>query len=556
MEERVWQHLRAILDDLRLAQVVTAAGAFLLYLETGGWNKLAKKPDMVIAAELPDEVRRVSQQRAGEPAFPRSLEVERVPLLRRVADLAVERGSAATFEFLVGRFVETYHRSFAATPPEIANLMTAVIDQGSETVFDPACGTGTLLMTAMKPGRRLLGQEWDEDLARLAAVRLALGTGHSDIRSGDSLRGDAFQDVQADAVVCNPPFSDRNWGYEDLGADPRWEYGLPPRMEPELAWVQHALAHMRVGGTAALLMPAAAAARKSGRRIRSQLLRRGALRAVIGLSPGVASTTGSPVHLWVLCKPARDSRTPATFLVVQTTLNSWARVADLWHDFRRDPGLEHDEPGICRTVPVIDLLDDEVDVTPARHLSPTTVERDIVGLRDELTELIDKVKRLLPPIRETNYAADHPVTTVAELVQLGLLDIRRAPRSASGLTARSGDLLIFEGEVSVVTREIPVRPAEQVISPDRQVLDPYFLAGFLRSALAQHLGGGSSSPGRSELLRAVVPRLPPLSEQREYGEAFRRVADFQLEARRMAEMAEELSVMITDGVAQGRLTVD
>ncbi len=555
VEERLWQHLRAILDDLRLAQVVTAAGAFLLYLETGGWDTLAKKPDSTVAAELPGRVRQVSQRRAGELAFPRTLEAERVPLLRAVAELAAERGAAATFEFLVGRFVETYHRSFAATPPEIAALMAAMIDQRAETVVDPACGTGTLLLAAMKPGRRLLGQEWDADLARMAAIRLALSTDHSEIRSGDSLRHDALPHGHADAVVCNPPFNDRNWGYEDLGADPRWEYGLPPRMESELAWVQHALAHLRVGGTAVLLMPATAAGRKSGRRIRSQLLRRGALRAVIGLPPGVASATGSPVHLWVLSKPARDSRTPATFLVIQTPLDNAERVVDLWHAFRRDPGLEHDEPGVCRTVPVIDLLDDEVDVTPARHLRPDTADKDIVGLRDELAELMDKVKRLLPRIQEKNSPTNHPVTTVAELVQIGVLDIRRAPRSGSGPVARTGDLLISEGEVSVVTEETSVRPAQQVLSADPQVLDPYFLAGFLRDALTRHPGGGSSSPGRSEVLRVVVPRLPPISEQREYSEAFRRVTEFQREARRMALMADELSMMVNDGVAQGRLTV-
>ncbi|MYV70900.1 N-6 DNA methylase, partial [Streptomyces sp. SID2131] len=87
------------------------------------------------------------------------------------------------------------------------------------------------------------------------------------VRSGDSLRADAFPTLAADAVLCHPPFNERNWGHDELAYDPRWEYGFPARTESELAWVQHALARLRPGGTAVLLMPPAAASRRSGRRI-------------------------------------------------------------------------------------------------------------------------------------------------------------------------------------------------------------------------------------------------------------------------------------------------
>ncbi|MBO0517649.1 N-6 DNA methylase, partial [Streptomyces beijiangensis] len=78
-----------------------------------------------------------------------------------------------------------------------------------------------------------------------------------DVRTGDTLRADAFGQLAADAVLCHPPFNERNWGHDELAYDPRWEYGFPARTESELAWVQHALAHLREGGTAVLLMPPA-----------------------------------------------------------------------------------------------------------------------------------------------------------------------------------------------------------------------------------------------------------------------------------------------------------
>ncbi|MZE77930.1 N-6 DNA methylase, partial [Streptomyces sp. SID5475] len=84
-----------------------------------------------------------------------------------------------------------------------------------------------------------------------AAPRPARTTG---LRPADSLRedGPAFRG-EADVVLCNPPFNERDWGHAELATDPRWVYGHPPRTEPELAWVQHALACLRPGGTAVLL---------------------------------------------------------------------------------------------------------------------------------------------------------------------------------------------------------------------------------------------------------------------------------------------------------------
>ena len=157
-------------------------------------------------------------------------------------------------------------------PAPIAAFIAAFIDPSARSVLDPACGAGSLLRAAHERlGGPLFGQDLDEATARLTAVSLSFDVNEADIRPGDALRTNAFLGTVVDAVVCNPPFNDRNWGYEELAADARWEYGLPPKTESELAWVQHALAHLKPGGCAVLLMPPAAAGRRSGRRIRAQL---------------------------------------------------------------------------------------------------------------------------------------------------------------------------------------------------------------------------------------------------------------------------------------------
>ncbi|MFD5346906.1 N-6 DNA methylase [Streptomyces anulatus] len=258
-----------------------------------------------------------------------------VPLLRAAAQLAAGIGAGQTFEFLLGRHLDANPRQFTLTPPHLAELMADLAeppkdagrpapDRPLRSVLDPAAGTGALLRAVAGPAA-LYAQEADAGLAALSALRLALGADgtHSSpsslaVRTGDTLRADAFARLATDTVLCHPPFNDRNWGHDELAYDPRWEYGFPARVESELAWVQHALARLRDGGTAVLLMPPAAASRRSGRRIRADLLRRGALRAVIALPAGAAPPYGIPLHLWVLRRPTPGVRPGPDLLLADT----------------------------------------------------------------------------------------------------------------------------------------------------------------------------------------------------------------------------------------------
>ncbi|MGW4706303.1 HsdM family class I SAM-dependent methyltransferase, partial [Streptomyces sp. NPDC004285] len=316
-----------------------------------------------VPVESPHPARRGPARAARTPTTPAL--AASVPLLRGAAELAAETGVRPAFEFLLGRHLDANPRQYTLTPPGPAALMAALAaaprtGRGGVplTVLDPATGTGGLLSAVERPGA-VCGQDADPDLAALTALRLALATdADADIRvrSGDSLRADAFPTLAADAVLCHPPFNERNWGHDELAYDPRWEYGFPARTESELAWVQHALARLRPGGTAVLLMPPAAASRRSGRRIRAVLLRRGALRAVVALPAGAAPPYGVPLHLWVLRRPEQSGRPAAELLLVDAASEQsgsgregrdrldWpavhSAVLDAWTPFDRD--------GTCR----------------------------------------------------------------------------------------------------------------------------------------------------------------------------------------------------------------
>jgi hypothetical protein len=512
--DRAWQRLKTV-GDLRLGEVVAQAGRLL----TSGESEL---------------------------------EPEHAAL---VSELAEQHGALTAYEFLVERYLEVHSRQLSVTREDVADLMVSLVGDAA-TVLDPACGVGTLLLRASGSARRLLGQELSASSAAIAAARLRLRDADAVITAGDSMRHDAFAGEKADAVVCDPPFNERAWGYEELVGDPRWEHGLPPRGEPELAWVQHCLTHVKPGGLVAILMPPAAASRKAGRRIRANLLRAGALRAVVAL-PGC--------DLWLLRRPAAGERPPSDVLILDAA-GDISAVEPAWRAYLRD--------GSGQTVRIIDLLADEVDMTPARHQRREDLGRAFAETRDRFLA----AAATPPDLKVLDEPLDQPSTTVGDLIKEGLVSVSQAPpRMAVG----DGDLPVLtaddvatgappSGRTTQQKGLVPVQPGDVVASysavrvisdgggvlgphltlyrVDARRLDPDFLAGFLRAAGSR----ASSGSSRFDVRRTRLPRLP-LKEQRAYGEAFRQLAVLEDALRETTELGHTLIRLGLDGLTDGHL---
>lgn len=567
-------------------------------------------------------------------------------IVRALIHCVREEGAQDALDVLAERELEdSASTGTYQTPDRLADLMARLLPTDTARVLDPACGSGTLLAAAARHGaRELYGQDALPVQAQRSAVRLLLATADATVavEAGDSLRHDAFPQPPMDAVLCNPPYGDRDWGHDELAYDPRWAYGVPPRMESELAWTQHALAHLRPGGYAVLLLPPATAARSSGRRVRAELVRGGALRAVVALPSGAAAPLHIGLQLWILQTPESNdgpSHTSVLFVDADTerrqdrphsragsTVSSsgtrrrrdaldWDELTDTvldhWTAFRAGPESFSDEPGIARAVPILDLLDEVVDLTPARqvralpaNIDPAQVARQADHHRKQLTEHTGLLAQAAQGTWQPT--GDSPrqwrTATVSDLARGGALEILRAatdsqekPGGAQWRAVNAGRLVLYgidimdgvpasstfldsvplksspaitEGDILV--RMFPgggmstARLADQqdigvllghdlyLLRPDPARLDPWFLAGFVG---AHHNITGASTGSTSVHLQPGRLRVPllPMQEQRRYGEAFRRVHELRTAARQTTELAHKYAELLTTGLTAGAL---
>jgi predicted RNA methylase len=475
-EVELWQTLRAVYGEQMVAGLAEVAG--VLAGESG--------------RDLPDDI------------------------AARVRELARTAPPVDLVNELTERFLDSARRagSDQVTPERVVRAVCHFAPElpPDATVFDPACGIGVLLLSvASGAGTRCRGQEADADSARFAQLRAGL-LGRSEVRvtAGDSLRADQWPNLRADLVVCDPPAGVTEWGREELLLDSRWELGTPSKAEGELAWLQHAYAHTAPGGHVLMVMPASVAYRKAGRRIRSELVRRGIVRQVVALPPGTATSHALPVHLWCLRRPQNTAGTDTDHAV---------RMVDLTGN-SPDAGLEP-RPDQVTEVPLIELLDDTVDLTPGSHLRSR--HRDYPGeyaaLRGELQERIRRLAALLPELAAGGGpgSLEGAATSVADLARAGLVR--------------------YDGPE-------PVSASEQ--------LDTDYLRGFLRSSVNARRSTSASGTYRLDGRGSRIPRMG-IDEQHRYGAAFRALSAFEEAMREAGELSRRLAETARDGLTTGAL---
>ena len=248
------------------------------------------------------------------------------------------RNNRATDDDIIGDAYEYLMRNFATesgkskgqfyTPAEVSRVLAKVIGIGNIsssniTVYDPACGSGSLLIRAANEAPvevSIYGQEKDIATAGLAKMNLVLHNKASGVIVGNySTFSDPkfFEDDDTqttlrrfDFVVANPPFSTKNWtdGLKEYG---RFDgYGdRPPEKNGDYAWLLHILKSLKSTGKAAVILPHGVLFRGNAEgTIRKEIIRRGYIKGIIGLPANLFYGTGIPACVIVIDKERASAR--------------------------------------------------------------------------------------------------------------------------------------------------------------------------------------------------------------------------------------------------------
>lgn len=231
------------------------------------------------------------------------------------------------YEYLMKQFATESGKSKGQfyTPAEVsrtmAQLLKIPVDTPKRTTaYDPACGSGSLLLkliNATNNGLTLYGQEKDNATRSLAVMNMYLhGVEDADVKQGNTIADPQFLDngrlKTFDYVVANPPFSLKNWA-NGMSADREYGrfdgYGMPPDKNGDYAFLLHIIKSMKSDGRGAVILPHGVLFRGNAEaEIRKNIIDRGLIEAIIGLPANLFFGTGIPACIILLDKRAAETR--------------------------------------------------------------------------------------------------------------------------------------------------------------------------------------------------------------------------------------------------------
>jgi type I restriction enzyme M protein len=233
------------------------------------------------------------------------------------------------YEYLMRNFATESGKSKGQfyTPAEVSRVVAAVAGVSratspKQTVYDPTCGSGSLLLKAADAADvelTIYGQEYDITTRGLAKMNMIMhGREDAEIAQGDVIAEPEFKaselELQTfDFVVANPPFSAKAWG-SGLTSDTkfgRFDLGMPPDKNGDFAFLLHILGSMKATGSGAVILPHGVLFRGNKEaELREKILKRGYIKAIIGLPANLFYGTGIPASIIVLDKSQAQADRP------------------------------------------------------------------------------------------------------------------------------------------------------------------------------------------------------------------------------------------------------
>lgn len=232
------------------------------------------------------------------------------------------------YEYLMRHFATESGKSKGQfyTPSEVSRILSKVIGIDSNTsqdatVYDPTCGSGSLLLKASDEAPRglsIFGQEMDNATSALARMNMILhNNATAKIWKGNTIADPQWKEANGqlktfDFAVANPPFSNKNW---TSGINPnddefgRFSWGIPPEKNGDYTFLLHIIKSLKSTGKGAVILPHGVLFRGNAEaRIRENLIKQGYIKGIIGLPANLFYGTGIPACIIVINKEHANAR--------------------------------------------------------------------------------------------------------------------------------------------------------------------------------------------------------------------------------------------------------
>ncbi len=344
------------------------------------------------------------------------------------------------YEYLMRHFATESGKSKGQfyTPSEVSRIIAQILGiraaktSADTTVYDPTCGSGSLLLKVADEAHAkvtLYGQEKDAATSGLARMNMILHDNPTAlITQGNTLTDPKFKDGDSlktfDYVVANPPFSDKRWSTGlDPGHDPfdRFQaFGVPPAKQGDYAYLLHIVRSMKSTGKGACILPHGVLFRGNAEAdIRRSLVRKGYIKGIIGLPPNLFYGTGIPACIVVLDKQEASQR-KGIFMVdaskgfAKDGPKNRLRSQDI-HKIVDVFTRQTDSPGFARMVPLEEIEKNDFNLNLPRYIDSQEVEdlQDIEGhlkggIPERDVDALQEYWDICPALRKTLFKKNRP----------------------------------------------------------------------------------------------------------------------------------------------------
>lgn len=304
------------------------------------------------------------------------------------------------YEYLVGKFADDGGSTAQEfyTNRTVVHLMARILrPKEGESIYDPTCGTGGMLISALAEVKRaqgehrtlkLFGQERNHMTASIARMNLVLhGVEDFDVQRGDTLERPCFLDGDRlrtfEVVLANPPYSIKRWNRDAWQSDAwgRNFLGTPPQGRADYAFFQHIIASMAANsGRCAILFPHGVLFRKEESEMRRRLVDLDILDCVLGLGPNLFFN--SPMEACVIfCRSKKPPKRKGKVLFIDAANEisrdrSYSYLEPEHQDrIARAYARYSDESGFCRVATTADIQDTGFSLSIPLFVKPPVSEK-------------------------------------------------------------------------------------------------------------------------------------------------------------------------------------